>query len=380
VNKKKLKIIHTPARFYPDIGGVNKYVLDLSEQLVKTGHTVKVICANEPNSDLKNINGINIRRLKYLFKVTNTNITLTLPFEILRSKFDIIHTHMPTPWSADISILIGKIMKKKTVITIHNDMDKTSFLSKIITEIYLHTIFLLSLSLVDKIIIVNDEWEKSFSNTSNILKRYKNKISFLPNGVNNEFFKPLNIRREKDTVLFVSVLDKHHKFKGLDYLLKAIEIVKESIPDIKLIIVGEGELKKFYINIAKDLNIEKNVEFLGEKKQKDLVKLYSKSSLFVLPSIEIEGFGIVAIESMACKTPVVVTNIVGAAKDIKENNSGLIVPPKNLQALAESIIKILKNPKLSEKMGQNGAELVKERYSWKKIAKSVENTYEKITK
>ena len=80
------------------------------------------------------------------------------------------------------------------------------------------------------------------------MKLFKNKINVLPNGVDTDIFKPLNILREKNTVLFVSILDKHHKFKGLNYLLEAITFVKKSIPDIKLIIVGEGELKKFYIN------------------------------------------------------------------------------------------------------------------------------------
>ncbi|RJQ35845.1 glycosyltransferase family 1 protein [Candidatus Microgenomates bacterium] len=377
---KKLHILQTPVRFNPYIGGVENHVYYLSKELIKLGHDASVICANEPKDKRLSIEGIKVKRLNYLLKITNTNITLGFPWSLLNTKFDIIHTHMPTPWSADISILMGKLMKKKSVITIHNDIDKTSFLSKIITEIYLHTIFLLSLSIVDRIIIVNEEWEKSFLNTGSILKRYKNKISTLPNGVNNEFFKPLNIQKQKDSVLFVSILDKHHKFKGLDYLLEAIKLVKESIPDVKLIIIGEGKLRTKYEDLSKKLGISENVNFLGGKKQKDLIKLYNMASVFILPSTEIEGFGIVAIEAMACKTPVIATDIVGVAKEIKRNNCGIIVKPKNSSSLAEAIVMILKNPKSAGRMGGNGRRLVEEKYDWQRITKNIENIYKEITK
>ena len=109
MNKKKLKIPQTLAVFYPDIGGVNNYVLDLSEQLVKIGHEVKAFCANEPSKS-KNIFRMEVKRLNYWFKITNTNIISWLPIEILRSKYDIGHAHMPTLWISDWSIFLSKLM------------------------------------------------------------------------------------------------------------------------------------------------------------------------------------------------------------------------------------------------------------------------------
>lgn len=374
----KLKILQTPVRFYPNIGGVENHVYYLSKELVSKSVNVKVLCANEPKSSISDVDGIKVERLGYPFKIANTNITLSLPFKILRSNFDIIHTHMPTPWSADISILIGKIMKKRSIITIHNDMDKASFISKIFTKIYLHTIFILSLCLVNKIIIVNKDWEKSFINTSGILKKYQNKITVLPNGVDTHIFKPLNVKNKKNTVLFVSNLDKHHKFKGLDYLLEAIKIVKLTIPDIRLIIVGDGELKKIYMSKASALNITDYVDFIGEKKQIDLVKLYSSALIFVLPSIEIEGFGIVAIEAMACKTPVIATEIVGVSKDIKKYDTGLVIKSRNSKALAKSIIKLVSDKKRAKEMGKNGSDLVKGKYDWNLISKQVKQVYREV--
>jgi len=373
-----MKILQTPVRFFTAIGGVENHVYYLSEELIKLGHSVKIICADDPSSKINNVFGIEVKRLKSWFKITNTNITPWLPIEILKSKYDIVHTHMPTPWTSDWSIFLSKLMGKKSVITIHNDMDKTSFLSKIITEVYLHTVFLLSLSLVDKIIIVNEEWEKSFSNTSGILKRFKDKIIFLPNGVDTNIFKPLDIPREKNTVLFVSILDRHHKFKGLNYLLEAIKLIKKTIPDIKLIIIGEGELKIKYKNLSKELEISENVKFLGEKNQKELVSYYNKASIFILPSIEIEGFGIVLLEALACKTPIVATDIVGLSNGITKSKSGLIVKKRDKKSLVNAIEYILENKVIAKNMGENGRRLVESKYDWKSISEQVVSIYQGV--
>lgn len=372
---KNISILQTPPRFFPYIGGTENHVYHLSKELVKDGYSVKVLCANEPKSTNDAIDAITIERLNYLFKITNTTITHSLPLRILRSKYDILHTHMPTPWSSDVSILLAKIMKKKSIITIHNDMDKSSFISKLVTKLYLYTFYKLSLTLVDKIIIINPNWEESFTATKNILQVHKNKISVLPNGIDLSLFKQTGNNRSKNKLLFVSILDKHHSFKGIDYLLEAVKIVKNTIPDIELTIIGEGELKKFYREKSKKLGIQNNVHFIGEIKHHNLASYYNNASLFILPSTEIEGFGIVLLEAMACALPVIATDIVGTSKDIKKYNAGIIIKPKKTQLLADAIVKILNNRTLAKRMGANGRKLVEANYDWKKIAKQLERIY-----
>jgi glycosyltransferase involved in cell wall biosynthesis len=372
---KGLKIIQTPARFYPSVGGVEYAVYYLSRELVKLGYKVKLICANEPKSNLNDIEGIKVERLNYIGKITNTNITLNLPYKLLKEDYDIVHTHMPTPWSSDISIFISKLKKKKTIITIHNDIDKHDFLPKLLSDIYLNTFFRILLFLVDKIIIVNPEWEKTFVNTGNILKRYKNKISTITNGIDFELFKSNGNKKLKNTLLFVSILDKYHEYKGFDYLLDSLKIIIKTHPKIELLVIGEGELKNYYSKKAREMDLVKNVIFLGQKNQDEVAKYCNKASILILPSIDIEGFGIVLLEAMACKIPVIATDIVGVAREVKQNNCGIIVKPKDSQALAEAIIKLLKNPKLAKKMGENGRILVEEKWGWEKIAKKVEKIY-----
>lgn len=262
---KGLKILQTPVRFYPFIGGVEYAVYYLSCELVKLGYKVKLICANEPKSSLKDIKGIKVERLNYIGKITNTNITLNLPYRLLKEDYDIIHTHMPTPWSSDISVFISKLKNKKTIITIHNDIDKHGFLPKLLSDIYLNTFFKILLYLVDKMIIVNPEWEKTFVNTGNILKRYKNKITVIPNGIDLELFNSNGNKKLEDILLFVSILDKHHKFKGFDYLLDALKIVVKKYSKIKLLVIGEGELKNYYSKKASYMDLGEMLFFLAKK-------------------------------------------------------------------------------------------------------------------
>lgn len=375
---KKLKIVQTPVRYYPHIGGVELVCKYLSEELVNQGHSVTVVCADEPHSEDKEINGVNIKKLPYPFKLTNTNITPSLPISLLTGDFDLIQTYIPTPWTCDWSVIIAKLKNKKSVIYIQNDLDKPGFIPGLITSFYLNTFFRISLTLTDKIIVVNKDWKRAFVNTRNILKIHEKKITAIPNGISTEIFKPINVTREANSLIFVSVLDKYHEFKGLDYLLQAIQIVKKTIPNIKLTIVGEGELKAKYQLESKKMGLEKNIVFIGKADQAELPKLYSSASLFILPSTEIEGFGIVAIEALACGTPVVVSEIVGISEDVANHSLGKVVKPRDAAGLAQSVEELLGNPKLIQEMGQRGKKFVEDNYTWTKIANNINSVYQSL--
>ncbi len=231
-----INILQTPARFYPAIGGVEQYTLDLSKELVKRGHQVKIICANEPKSNINKVEGISVKRLSYLFKLTNTNITLGLFSTLLKEDFDIVHTHFPTPWSSDISMIISYLKRKPLVLTYHNDVVKEG-IQGVLAELYNHVFLKLLLKRSARILITQPE----YINISRYLYRYKHKIEVIPNGIDTQIYCRQQTRRIPHQILFVSVLDKFHEYKGLDYLIKAIRLVQTEIPDIRLIVGGEVE-------------------------------------------------------------------------------------------------------------------------------------------
>ena len=253
-----MKIIQTPVRFYPFIGGVEQYVYYISKQLAMYDNCeVKVICAKQPENTPTNqiYDNISIKRLKYYGKIANTNITPSLPRTLLSENFDIVHTHIPTPWSSDWSNIISRIKNKPLVVTYHNDIIGNGF-ANTIANIYNKTALKFLLNKADKIIITQDNYIKSKH-----LQNYKDKITTIPNGVDSSLFKPNNTKRQKNQIFFLSVLDKFHKYKGLDYLLEALVYVKKEIPTVKLVVGGKGELLDFYKEKTHELKLEDNVEF-----------------------------------------------------------------------------------------------------------------------
>ena len=313
-----MKILQTPVRFYPYIGGVENYVYYLSKELVELGHKVNVICANEPKTEeIANINGIDVKRLPYLFKVANTNVTWKLPFMLAHEDFDIMHTHLPTPWSADWSSLISKSKNKPLVLSYYNDIIGDGFANNF-AKFYNSTFLKLLLKAADKIIIIQEDYIK----TSPYLEKYKDKIEVVPCGVDVNKFNCLENGETENKIFFLSILDEFHKYKGLEYLLNALKIVKKEINNVKLIIGGKGKLLEYYKNMAESLGLNDNVEFHGFIPDEKIVEYYNRCSVFVLPSISSaqEGFGIVALEALACKIPVISTEIVGVAADVKKSN------------------------------------------------------------
>jgi glycosyltransferase involved in cell wall biosynthesis len=348
-----MNILQTPIRFFPFIGGVENYAYNLSKEMVKLGHSVKVICANEPRLVLEEeIDGINVKRLNYIGKIANTNITPTLLIHLLNGEYDIIHTHIPNPWSADCSAIASRIKKRPLVVTYHNDIIGDGVVNYI-ARTYNNTNLGFILKSASKIIIT----QPRYIYYSPYLKRYRDKIDVIPNGVNTERFKPVDIEKnEENTIFFLSVLDQYHRYKGLDYLLQAVKIIKREIRDVKLIVGGEGMLLEHYKKMARLLEITSVVKFVGFIPDDKLVEYYNKCDVFVLPSTSAkqEGFGIVLLEALACEKPVVTTEIVGTALDIRERGAGKITKPKDVERLAESIIEVLLDKEGARRMGKNG--------------------------
>jgi len=371
-----MKIVQTPVRFYPFIGGVENYVYYLSKELVRRGHQIEVICANEPQSiNIDNIEGIKVKRLFYLGRIANTNITPQLPLILSQEDYDIIHTHIPTPWSADWSAVLSKIKNKPLVITYHNDIIGEGIVDYI-ARFYNSTFLKLLLKRADKIIITQPSYLKS----SNYLRDYQDKIEVIPNGVDVDKFQPRKTFNDDYTIFFLSLLDEFHRYKGLDYLLKSLQIVKKEIPNFKLVVGGKGVLVDYYKKMAVSMGLIDNVEFTGFISDDEIVGYYNQANVFVLPSTSSlqEGFGIVALEALACQTPVITTDIVGVAEDLDTINGGLVVPPKDVVKLAEAIIIIFKDRELQKEMGKRGRKLVMEKYTWKSVASNMEKLYKII--
>ncbi|MFA5794745.1 MAG: glycosyltransferase family 4 protein [Candidatus Brocadiia bacterium] len=139
--------------------------------------------------------------------------------------------------------------------------------------------------------------------------------------------------------------------KGQEYLLKAISILKPQYPQINLLVVGDGGQRKYLHSVSEQLQITSLVTFTGLVE--NIHPFVSKMDIVVLPSLY-ESFGLVLLEAMAMKKPVIASNVNGIPEIVENGKSGILVAPRDAQALAVAIQKLIDNPVLANTMGQNG--------------------------
>jgi glycosyltransferase involved in cell wall biosynthesis len=366
-----MHVLQTPVRFAPDIGGVESYVHSVSQSLVDRGHEVTVICANTAGYEsTASIDGITVERLSTPFSVANKNVTPTLPAALWRwgDWADIVHTHLPTPWCADVSALFGTLTDKPTVLTYHNDIVGDGLAHWIATA-YNATVLRLTLAAVDRILVTRESYLEESAHLSSA-----GPVSVVRNGVDTERFASMSVpaatRRslgfvsDRPNLFFLSVLDEYHSYKGLTVLLDALETIAASEPPPHLVVGGDGPMRSEYEQAVRSRGLSEHVTFAGHIPDDDLVAAYNAADAFVLPSTSSaqEGFGLVALEALACETPVLTTAVVGVASALRQENAGIVVKPNDVAALADGIHAVLaNNGRVSPRRGRA---LCEREYAW----------------
>ena len=220
------------------------------------------------------------------------------------------------------------------------------------------------------------------------------KIDVVPCGVDLNLFSPipqdeakdeLGLPLERCVILFVGRIEP---LKGIDTLLRAIALLAPEMPcwrdELSVVIIGgapgagidqvNAELARLE-HLRAELGIEDLVTFQGAKDQDKLVYYYSAAEMTVMPS-HYESFGMVALESMACGTPVVASKVGGLAFNVQDGHTGFLVPHGDAELLASRIRQLLKDHELRERLGQQAIRWAG-RYGWPMIADQILDLYEK---
>lgn len=307
-------------------------------------------------------------KLKSIFPPAFIPFTPSLYKKLRESNFDIIQSSDYFQIGTIISVIAS--LNKKTDVFVWQDLNNfPRFPGGLIIKLFCYSFGRLFQKRI-KLLIPKSNSSCIFLNRCKVKG---NKIyDVVPTGVDTNIFKPkmklnqiFNIDRNKRVILCVARL---HKQKGLEYLIKAMKIVTNNIPDVVLVIKGNGELLTDLQDLIDNLGLSENVYIHESFIERDLlVDLYNYSEFTVLPSV-FETFGFVILESMACGKPVIATNINGPAEIISNKNVGYLVTPMSSEDLAEKIISLLYDNHLKEKMGLNARNLVLQKYSWSIIS------------
>ncbi len=207
------------------------------------------------------------------------------------------------------------------------------------------------------------------------IKKYlteQREVKLIPFGVDLKQFKP---KSRANTILTIGVIKHLEPVYGIEYLLRAVSIIVKDFPNIKLLIIGSGFLEEALKKISIDLKIDHLVEFRGAVPHPLVPTCLSEIDIFAMPSIS-EGLGVAALEAQAMEIPVVASNVGGIPEAVIEGETGILVPPKDPEALAGAILVLLKNPQLRQKMGQQGRKFVFEKYNCEKHWAEMEKLYQ----
>lgn len=370
-----MKILQVSKLYNPWIGGVEKIAEQIAENLnKKDGFEIKVLsCRPRGIKKEEIINGVKS------IKASSLGIFLGMPlsfsffnlFKKLSQETDLITIHHPFPL-ADLALFFIK-PEKKIIVHYHSDIVRQKLLNFLVKPLVCHT-----LKKASKIIVSSPNLLKN----SSYLKNFKEKCEIIPFGVDLNKFKKNKSQEQKirkikekygkNLVLFVGRIVY---YKGLKYLIEAMKNLEAD-----LLIIGEGPLKKNLQNKAKKLGGKNRIYFLPFLPEKELISFYYASDVLVLPSIfKSEAFGIVLIEAMACKKPIISTELDTGTSFVNQTGiTGFVVPPKDSKALTLAIKKIIKNKKIAEKIGQNAYSKVIQNFSLEKMLEKIQKIYQLV--
>ena len=367
------------------IGGISTHVYHLSRALVEKGTSVRVITCDFPNAPAEEIiDGVPVSRvdsgrvpesnfLLWIYHLNSQMISKTTElFETER--FDLIHAH---DW-----------VVRRAAVELKNRLGLPLISTIHATEIgrggSLDGEYRRKVRDIERLLVEQSDGIICCSNymldhIQYVLGAVKTKIRVIPNGVEASRFNngrqpqliPTGVSEDRKTILYVGRIVRE---KGIFTLLDAFEKLREQGKDVSLILVGEGPLKE---DLAKEVlrrKLNDRVKLAGFVDEKKLVSLYNSSDAFVLPS-HYEPFGMVALEAMASRVPVVVSDVGGLSEIVEDGITGVKVPASNPSTLAEGILRVLEDRELSEQLKENAYRAVQERYRWDMIAEKTIEAY-----
>ena len=371
--------------FYPKFGGITHTLMNLNKFIKRSKHDLVIV---NPYCSGKNIYGI--------LKLTQSKFPkiFTMPFDFLRNfinlsiflnkmDFDIIMSGN-SDWSLLVLVsILSKIFKKKLILMAHGN----DFLIRhhLPINFSFKTFFFKK---ADKIIISNKTMKKFIKeihhlneNKLEIIHRAVNPIESQVKESKEELRKKFEIPPDYFIILSIG---RHVPRKNFDFVIKAINKIKEIRPELKIryYLMGSGPTTDNLKKLSEKLKLKKEVIFLGNLDTQKRNKFYKLSDLFVMPSIveknTIEGFGIVFIEANFYKVPTIGTFSGGVVEAIENGKTGFLIKTNDLDALVEKIVYFIEYESERQKMGHYGYSRVMDEFTWNKIIDQYINIFEQI--
>ena len=351
-------------------GGVTVHISHLADQFTNMGHDVKILAPHSPSRELPDKgNFVPLGRSVPVpagGSIARVSLSVWLHRRIRNflasERFDVVHLHEPLMPVLPLSVL-------KCSNTAVNVGTFHAFYGRFRNYGWSHPILKYWARRLDGRIAVSPAAHQYVS------RFFPGEYEIIPNGIDVDRFSDVcapipELNDGKLNILFVGRMEKR---KGLRYLLEAYGRLKWDFPDIRLIVVGPGNLDKDCYRVLSERNLQ-DVVFKNGVPHEELARYYQSADIYCSPATGRESFGIVLLEAMASAKPVVASRIEGYSAILNHGEQGVLVKPKDSVALAEALALLIRNPELRHQMGARGRQTV-EQYRWNKVARQVMDYY-----
>ncbi|MBC7235421.1 MAG: glycosyltransferase [Chloroflexi bacterium] len=367
-----MRILHVYKDYWPVLGGIENHVKLLAERQVRAGHEVTVLATSPTRrTTIEELNGVRVIKAARLVSVASTPLSAALFCQLRAQRPEITHLHFPYPLGEIAHYVMGR--GRKMVITYHSDIVRQRSLLRLYRPLMMRI-----LASADRIIATTPNYVES----SDVLRRLRARVVVVPFGIDQGRFR--HIDREAATrlrarlgdgplVLFVGVL---RYYKGLDYLLSAMTRVPAPA---KLVIVGSGPEGAALRREIETLGLGERVYLAGRVPDEALPLYYGAADLFCLPaSARSEAFGLVQVEAMSAGLPVISTEVgTGVSYVNRDGESGLVVAPRDPDALAWAINRLLSDDALRQRLAA-GARARADQFCAERMVEEIERVYEEV--
>ncbi len=349
-------------------GGAEVHMHEIFKRIVSLGHEVTLLCCEVPGFPAEEtIDGIKVIRkgnrslFNYVVKKEYKRLSSKQKFDIVIDDINKIPFYTP------------RFVKEPLIAISHHFFGKSIFReANFISASYVYW----AEKLVDRVYKKTPFAVVSDSTLSEFMERGFDRSNFviIPNAIEHKQFPmKVTVKNSKPTITYFGRLKK---YKSVDHLLEAFAIVKKQIPDAQLDIMGKGDFMDYLKSLAKKLNIADSTTFWGFVTEEQKVELLSNSHLVVNTSMK-EGWGITNIEANACGTPSISANVPGLRDSVKPGLSGQLYQYGNIDDLAKTIISVLEDRQLYNKLSEGSVEWAKS-FSWDKSAEMMIDYCNKI--
>ncbi len=375
MEKQKPKIL-----LYTDtkqLGGAENHMLSMFKFYDRQRFELQLACSADPTLDswcqkIANMT-VTVHRLKVSHKHDPRHF-FELKKILKQEDIQLVHIHVWNPASGRYGMLTAQKSNVPYILTEHDPFPLSPLKNWIKKSL---------IKDAQQIIAVS---EKNSELLCKLYPEMKSKIITIHNGIDTtrfesqllsfsvsdrEQYRKETFKTDGETPIITCIAELHPR-KGIRYVLEAVRELVAQKENIKLILVGSGEEKETYEKYIRDHELEEYVELLGRRH--DIPQILKSSDIFVLPSLN-EAFGLVLLEAMMAKLPIVATNNGGIPEIIEDGKNGILVPPKDSRAIAEAIQKLLASVSIRKTIAEKNYTDVRKKFEVKDMVKKTEERY-----